>query len=449
MTHDLSTPDLTDLIFDALIQPGPGIGYYLSRKLSSLFPEKAFLEGGMPQFDPEGFSRDGHCLARERPVPHSERLTYWQGSDQPHLTRAHNTLLDVSWEDHSFHVLISHWPGDMGTYHYTIIGETQGALESFHGAVCEWAAHVEDDELLVFDVNGWNRDAALFYAIKSATLDNLVLRGTLKQDILNDISSFFEREATYKEYGVPWKRGILFVGPAGNGKTHAVKALVSRLEKRCLYVKTFGPGGGPDPMAIRAVFDRARAEAPCIVVLEDLDSLVTQFNRSYLLNELDGFAGNDGILVLATTNHPDALDPAILDRPSRFDRKYPFDLPGLEERTTYVRRWCASVRPALQLSEDGIGQVATQTEGFSFAYLKELFLAATMRWIDLDGKETIDTVCSGQAEMLKGQMASLVELPSDPGYGMAPQAPVGPYGRHRRRYPPGMHGSPGPGDVPM
>ena len=69
------------------------------------------------------------------------------------------------------------------------------------------------------------------------------------------------------------------------------------------------------------VFDKAREMAPCLLVLEDLDSLINDRNRSFFLNQLDGIEGNDGLLVLTTTNHPERLDPALSDRPSRFDRK--------------------------------------------------------------------------------------------------------------------------------
>jgi transitional endoplasmic reticulum ATPase len=69
------------------------------------------------------------------------------------------------------------------------------------------------------------------------------------------------------------------------------------------------------------VFEKARAEAPCVLILEDLDSLINDNNRSFFLNQLDGLENNDGLLVIGSTNHYDRLDPAITKRPSRFDRK--------------------------------------------------------------------------------------------------------------------------------
>jgi len=72
---------------------------------------------------------------------------------------------------------------------------------------------------------------------------------------------------------------------------------------------------------MKVVFNQARLLAPCVLVLEDLDSLINDRNRSFFLNQLDGLEGNDGLLIIGTTNHFDRLDPGISTRPSRFDRK--------------------------------------------------------------------------------------------------------------------------------
>lgn len=69
------------------------------------------------------------------------------------------------------------------------------------------------------------------------------------------------------------------------------------------------------------VFNHARMMSPCVVILEDLDSLINDRNRSFFLNQLDGLEGNDGLLIIGTTNHMDRLDPGLSNRPSRFDRK--------------------------------------------------------------------------------------------------------------------------------
>jgi AAA+ superfamily predicted ATPase len=134
---------------------------------------------------------------------------------------------------------------------------------------------------------------------------------------------------------------------------------------------------------------------------------LTSQNRSFFLNELDGFASNIGVVTLATTNHPERLDPAILDRPSRFDRKYPFDLPAPAERSAYIVMWNESLKPVLRLSEEGVAKISEVTEGFSFAYLKELFLSSKMRWIAQAQQGTMEQVMAEQVEKLHEQMMSV------------------------------------------
>ena len=185
------------------------------------------------------------------------------------------------------------------------------------------------------------------------------------------------------------------------------------MEQPCLYVKSFKAPHGADQFNIRTVFDRARRTAPCILVFEDLDAQLTPQNRSFFLNELDGFAANIGIVTLATTNHPERLDPAILDRPSRFDRKYPFDLPEQPERHAYIVMWNKSLKPALRLSDEGAVKISELTEGFSFAYLKELFLSSMMRWIAKPEQGTMEQVMTGQVNVLREQMISANTLVGD------------------------------------
>jgi hypothetical protein len=102
----------------------------------------------------------------------------------------------------------------------------------------------------------------------------------------------------------------------------------------------------------------------------------------------------------------------VLDRPSRFDRKYPLDLPEQPERQAYLALWNGSLKPALQLSEEGLRTIGEQAEGFSFAYLKELCLASTMRWLVAAQPGAMDEVMLAQVHVLREQMAS-VPMPGD------------------------------------
>jgi ATP-dependent Zn protease len=188
-----------------------------------------------------------------------------------------------------------------------------------------------------------------------------------------------------------------------------VKALCYQIGVPALYVRSLEPQGmfhGSEHANISSVFDFARKTAPCLLILEDLDALIKPTNRSFVLNELDGFSANTGICVVATTNFPERLDASILERPSRFDRKYQFDPPEIAERTAYLRMWNEQQATELRLTAAGIDAVAQATNAFSFAYLKELCLSATMAWMNASGKTPMDEVAAAQTELLAAQMRS-------------------------------------------
>lgn len=208
----------------------------------------------------------------------------------------------------------------------------------------------------------------------------------------------------YERYGVPWKRGVLLMGPPGNGKTHAVKAMVNSLGVACLYVKSLEACDG-EHASIRKVFRRARHNQPCLVVLEDVDALITNKNRSVFLNELDGFASNTGVVVIATTSHPEKLDPSILDRPSPFDRKFYFELPAEEERGRYARRWNDALQPEMRVDGQDLADVVKLTDGFSFAYMKEPFVSAMMEWINAPERRAMGVVMAERVARLRQQMS--------------------------------------------
>lgn len=158
---------------------------------------------------------------------------------------------------------------------------------------------------------------------------------------------------------------------------HALSRLQSPVPT--LYVRSLSSYGGPE-YAISSIFHKARQFAPCYLVFEDLDSIVTDNVRSYFLNEVDGLESNDGILMIGSTNHLERLDPGISKRPSRFDRKYFFPDPDEEQRVQYCRFW----RKKLQENEDVEfpevldKPIARITKGFSFAYMQEAFVASLL-----------------------------------------------------------------------
>jgi SpoVK/Ycf46/Vps4 family AAA+-type ATPase len=310
----------------------------------------------------------------------------------------------VLWKGNSLDViLVTFTQGCYPSRRHWIVADSKELAEAFFAEVCEWSSEVRS-ELLIFQDGDWAKNKELFQEIKSACFENLILGGSLKEEIQSDFGQFFVSREVYEQYRIPWKRGVLFIGPPGNGKTHTVKALVNQLAKPCLYVKSFKSEYATDQENMRAVFARARMTAPCLVVLEDLDSMIDDKSRAFLLNELDGFETNTGVVVLATTNHPERLDPAILNRPSRFDRKYYFNLPAAAERSAYIAVWNRQLQPELRVSHDGAAHIVNQTDGFSFAYLKELFLSSMMQWMAADESVVMDQILVSQVAQLREQM---------------------------------------------
>jgi SpoVK/Ycf46/Vps4 family AAA+-type ATPase len=259
--------------------------------------------------------------------------------------------------------------------------------------------------VLVFEGGRWRKDDELFAGIESATFETLVLPPELAGELREDVTRFFASREAYERYGVAWRRGLLFTGPPGNGKTHTVKAIVNLCGVSCLYVRGLKSYFDSVDANIHAVFDRARRAAPCLLVFEDLDSLVDKKSRSTFLNELDGFAPNAGVLTLATSNYPEKIDAALVDRPGRFDRTFVFELPADAERREYVELWNAALAPEARASVAGVSAAARAAEGFSFAMLKELLVTSMTEWFQSDGARAMDDVLASRAAALRPRKA--------------------------------------------
>lgn len=251
------------------------------------------------------------------------------------------------------------------------------------------------EEVLVYNNGLWQKDAVLWKAIQKASWDAVILDPDMKKGIRNDINRFFDSQATYKKLGVPWKRGIILHGPPGNGKTISLKAAMNELYKRdfevpTLYVKSLASFGGPE-YSLNQIFSKARATAPCLLVFEDLDTLISPDVRSFFLNEVDGLSENDGLLMVGSTNHLERLDPGISKRPSRFDRKYLFPNPNFDERVLYAEFWRKKLHkssstspgaedlPSIKFPQTLCKPIAEITDRFSFAYMQEAFVATLLQ----------------------------------------------------------------------
>jgi transitional endoplasmic reticulum ATPase len=294
---------------------------------------------------------------------------------------------DYTWKENSFIIYLSEGRDGASSYPkeriYYIIGDRSAADELMIAA----GRYGEDlhEELWVYNDSQWNRDHALWESVQKASWDNVILDADMKEALISDVESFYASRNTYIEFGIPWKRGVIYYGPPGNGKTISLKAMVHSLESQkpsipSLYVRSLVNFMGPE-RALGEIFAKARQTAPCLLIFEDLDSLITPQVRSYFLNEIDGLTSNQGIFVIGSTNHIEWLDPGISKRPSRFDRKYLFPDPNLEQRVQYCEFWQKKLKKnkAIEFPNELCKAIAEITKEFSFAYIQEAFLAALLK----------------------------------------------------------------------
>ncbi|KAK6509779.1 hypothetical protein TWF481_004509 [Arthrobotrys musiformis] len=298
----------------------------------------------------------------------------------------------ITYKNTKWTVYFATWSKGFDVFRRAYIVHDQGAsgdglVELFVRECGTWTS-TPKEQIWVFDQGYWQLDGALYQSAMKANWADIILPEDLKENVLNDILGFYGAEETYRGLRIPWKRGVVFYGPPGNGKTITLKAIIKTLYTATesipplpipsLYVKTLA-GWGPPEFSIRAIFGKAREQSPCFLIWEDLDSIIDDSNRSFFLNELDGLEDNNGILVIGTTNHLDRLDPGIIKRPSRFDRKYLFDNPSDGERVKYVEYWRHKLDGTpIDFTDDLVKELAGLMNNFSFAYMKEAFVSTLL-----------------------------------------------------------------------
>lgn len=394
---------MQDELYKALEQRKDAIFTEVGRVVQDLYPDQPVLETEDRYFVPERTGDDWTLDSSLADAGPGQLLYGWHTKENQVYRRPTIGWFEVRWQEQVIKLLRMEVQGEhCPKVRWYVIDEHAG---DFFEHVCRYHSTVKG-EVLVFQEGHWHSDEDLYGSIQSSDYEEVVLHGDLKQQIVGDIELFFSQQHMYERFRIPWKRGMLFLGPPGNGKTHMLRVLMKHFDRPCLYVKSFQAQYRSSQQCVAEAFERAREVAPCFFVLEDLDTLLTGQTRSFFLNEMDGFASNHGIVTLATCNFPEKLDPAILERPSRFDRKYHFELPNPEDRQRYMSQFMTRFDSRLQLSSSDLQAVAVATEGYSYAYLKELYVSSAVRWVSTDQHRPLLSVMEDQAVTLRDQMTT-------------------------------------------
>ena len=232
---------------------------------------------------------------------------------------------------------------------------------------------------------------------------------------LQEVVNYLHDPSKYKDIGAQMPKGILLVGPPGTGKTMLAKAVAGESN-----VPFFSMSGsefvemfvGMGASKVRDLFKQAKEKAPCIVFIDEIDAIGQKRNSgqyggndereqtlNQLLTEMDGFEGNSGVIILAATNRPDSLDPA-LTRPGRFDRRVPVELPDLKGREEILKVHAKKVALAPGIDFNTVARMAS---GASGAELANIVNEAALRAVragrksvtEADLEESIEVVIAG------------------------------------------------------
>jgi transitional endoplasmic reticulum ATPase len=375
--------------------------HYTNYHVVSVDPENAefleFAEAGhaQAQFDQVG---EHYEATRKYTAAHGGREDTGAGnlSDDVYFGR-----YKYVWQDKTYFLYRTSWQTFYGSdtfWYFILYPRKADAVENNKNSIScpeiddlllqlgRWSA-IPHKDIYVFD-GGWHRRSkSTWDSIKNANWDDVVMDPKTKARLMKDTLTFFSpaTRAVFAKYRLPYKRGLLLYGAPGNGKTITIKALIAHLMRQtdpvpAFYIKSTTDKCNGDQTSIRKIFKQARKLAPCVLVFEDLDSMVTDETRSYFLNEVDGMDSNDGILMIASTNHIDKIDESIRSRPSRFDRKYGFDLPARDDRVRYAEHWRKKLadNEDIEFTDEMCQVVADLTPEYSYAYMQEVFISSLM-----------------------------------------------------------------------
>ena len=268
---------------------------------------------------------------------------------------------------------------------------------------------------MMFGMGGMGKSNAKVYVKSSNGIKFTDVAGEDEaKENLTEIVEYLHDPDKYKEIGASMPKGILLVGPPGTGKTMLAKAVAGEANGPFFsmsgseFVEMFV---GMGASKVRDLFKQAKEKAPCIVFIDEIDAIgkkrdgqvggndEREQTLNQLLTEMDGFEGNNGVIILAATNRPESLDPALL-RPGRFDRRVPVELPDLKGREEILKVHARKIKVADNVDFNKIARMAS---GASGAELANIVNEAALRAVrdgrkfatQADLEESIEVVIAG------------------------------------------------------
>jgi SpoVK/Ycf46/Vps4 family AAA+-type ATPase len=223
----------------------------------------------------------------------------------------------------------------------------------------------------VYEVFVHAQQGPIFQRINYSVEDLLRFEDSVTDEVVDEIQRFWQRRELFEEYELPFRRGILLMGPPGGGKSCTVKLIIHDVIKMGgIAIKFEDVDSFIECMRS---FRNIQTDTPVVVIMEDIEAIF-QRRRSAILNLLDGIDGFEKIAYLATTNYPEALEPRVKNRPSRFDRRFEIGFPKAAARKQYLDHLLAkSSRVKLD-----VDKWVTDTNNMSFAHIKELFVSVNL-----------------------------------------------------------------------
>ena len=266
---------------------------------------------------------------------------------------------------------------------------------------------LEDDFFKNGVLNGAFFDLKYNFIDRDSNIDELLAWDPkVKQTLWNDIITFQKAMPRLRELGLANSRGVILAGPPGTGKTMIAKWLAANSSITCILISAEMITGRQD---IKKCYELARKVSPTLLIIEDIDTAGALDRRASdhpllgeFLQSMDGVVPNHGVITLATTNHSNKIDPAIADRPGRFDRIVEVGLPDREQRFHIIDHHLKQMPMAPTVNREALERLAKNSDGLTGAWLREVVQSALIASI-ADERELItkDDLTASLKDILK------------------------------------------------